>query len=262
MLPQVGEQLRRLGPVFAEPRLFLFHARQRVEHPLGDLAVPVQGALARDPESPHMDPVVERLPCWKLVAPADVIRGAGGEDGHVVVGRQPPRHGAAVPLGPSGDRGAEAVDHARELQRRVQFAAEPCVLDRELLDAGGQQPVHPLLPPEVVAVVIDQPAYQRQQQPPLDEHDRRADDRSMTGKSEARVEAPLLVVGQQFRQEDGALAALDGASEHLVDGGEELGIAVGHGAVRDEALAAIAARGRLDFFHQLLDRHVLYFRGS
>ncbi len=143
------------------------------------------------------------------------------------VGRQPPRHGAAVPFGPSGDRGAEAVDHARELQRRFSSRRSRAFSMRELLDAGGQQPVHPLLPPEVVAVVLDQPAHERQQQPLLDEHDRRADDRSMTGKPEARVETPLLVVGQQFRQEDGALAALDGASEHLVDGGEELGVAVG-----------------------------------
>ena len=97
------DQPRHVGAVLAKPLFFLGLARQRVEHPLGDLAVAVERALSRGWKPTHADRAVERLAGWKLVPPADVVGGAGREDGDVVRGRQPLGDGAAVRFGPSGD---------------------------------------------------------------------------------------------------------------------------------------------------------------
>src|SRR5262245_4765229 len=71
--------------------------------------------------------------------------------------------------------------HAREgttlwsLAARGERAAQARVLDCQLLDAGEQHPVQPILPPEVLLAVLEEPARERQQQPPLHEQDEAAD---------------------------------------------------------------------------------------
>ena len=102
---------------------------------------------------------------------------------------------AAVPLGAAGEVGSEPVDDARELHQadwiiderpvravgrssgglarrsRLDLSAQAGVLDRELLDAGEQDPVEVILAPEVLLAVLEQPPRQRQQQLLLGEQD-------------------------------------------------------------------------------------------
>ena len=91
-----------------------------------------------------------------------------------------------MPLGAAGDVGAEPMDDAGQLHGSAltawalahHVAAQAGVLDRELLDAGEQHPVEVILPAEVVLAVLEQPARQRQQDPPLGEQDEPADGRA------------------------------------------------------------------------------------
>src|SRR4029453_17176843 len=92
-------------------------------------------------------------------------------------------------------------------RERLDVAAKLRVLDRELLDAGHQQAIQPLLAAEVLLGVLEKPARERQENAPFGEQNRRAGDPAMAGKRQTGLERPVLFVFEDFRQEQGRIVA-------------------------------------------------------
>ena len=117
-------------------------------------------------------------PAGIVIAPGDVILGAGREDRDVVrAPRGAPRSGGSALRSRrrcrrrSDERRTPASSDGVFVSRAPIVAAQARVLDRELLDAGEQHPVEMILAAEVLLAVFEQPARQRQQQLPLREQD-------------------------------------------------------------------------------------------
>ena len=120
----------------------------------------------------------------------------------------PPRRGGS-------GRGAQHVDVLPQAR----------VLDRQRLEAREQHEVDLVLPAEVLARVFVQPAVQRQQDAPLQEQERAADNRPVRREAQRRVHAPLLLVRQQLGQQQlTAVARVEPTPEHAGDRIEDLGI--------------------------------------
>ena len=168
------EQLRRIGAVLAEPLLLLRRRSRdrRRSRSLRSMKRCMSRSRATGNRSTRSGPIA-RLAGGIVIAPGDVILGAGREDGDVVLRGEMLGDEAAVPLGAAGDVGPEPVDDARQLHRAglpaeadapvSMSSAKAGVLERELLDAGEQHPVEMILAAEVVLAVLEQPARQRQQ---------------------------------------------------------------------------------------------------
>src|SRR5258705_13380601 len=75
-----------------------------------------------------------------------------------------------------------------------EIAAQPSVLERELFDAGEQDPVQAILAAEVLLAVLEQPPRQRQQQPFLREQDQSSGSgRSVRAQVQMGLEPPVDV---------------------------------------------------------------------
>ena len=108
-----------------------------------------------------------------------------------------------------------------------------------------------------IEAVFEQPARQRQHHASLKEDHDRSNHWTMAGKGETRLEPPLLVVRDQFRQEDRfVIAALDRLAQHALDDGVDVLVAVfGRRAFGQQSRAPLAAQVVLDLAHHALDAH-------
>src|SRR4051794_40652942 len=98
---------------------------------------------------------------------------------------------------------------------RLDLAAKAGILDRELLDAGKQDPVEMLLAPEVLLAVLEEPPCQRKQHFLLRKQDHASDGGGpVCREGQVRLQSPVNVavdeLGQQRRVH---IAAVDGAGE-------------------------------------------------
>jgi hypothetical protein len=106
-----------------------------------------------------------------------------------------------------------------------------------------------------------QPTRCRQQEPALDEHQHRPEDRTMAGETQMRGQpAIILAAGQLGKEQRVMIARLDRAAQNPVHRRVDLGVAIfGRGAVRQETLAPRPAHLVFDPAHHVvnLDRHYL-----
>ena len=222
---QVIDEARHDRAVLVEPARLLLERRRAGEHQVADVPERVQPPRTLHAEPQDADAVHPGLPGRIGVAPRHVVLRRRGQHGHVVPCGEVLGDRSAVRFGSAGHVRAVPVDDARELHRaagspggapgprasgrgaqRVDVLPQARVLDRQRLEAREQHEVHLVLPAEVLARVLVEPAVQRQENAPLQEQERAADDRPVRREAQRRVHPPLLLVGQQLGQQQ--LAAI------------------------------------------------------
>ena len=118
-------EARDIGPLPPqELRLLLVRADSFVE----GLRERVEGrevALFLDRETPHEDPIAERVAGGELVAPGHVVAGAGGEDLHLVGEGQPLRDGPGQRLRAPGHVLTVALDDEGHAPRHGRLQVAP-----------------------------------------------------------------------------------------------------------------------------------------
>ena len=139
---------------------------------------------------------------------------------------------------------------ARARAQRVDVLPQACVLDGERFKAREQREVHLVLPPEVLARVLVEPAVQRQQHASLEEQERAANHGTVGREAQRRVDAPVFLVGQQLGQQQlAAIARVEPAPEHAGDGVEDLRIPELRRSARREPLPHLRADASLQIGH-------------
>src|SRR6266516_452751 len=148
------------------------------------------------------------------------------------------------------------VHRVGELAMRFRLApvapAKVGILDRQVLDAREQHRVDALLAPEILLAVLEQPAGHRQQHAPLHEQDEPADHPAVRGEPQMRLQLPLDVTVQQFREQQRiGVAFVDGAAEDGADALEDRFVLVLGGATPlDDVPPQTVAHVALDVVHQ------------
>jgi len=140
---------------------------------------------------------------------------------------------------------------------RFCHSAEFRVLDRELFNAREEDPVHALLALKVFQAVLVEPARDRQEQAPLEEHDDRADDRPVAREAQAGLELPLVFVAEHVGQQHRVVVArFDGAPEDRLDRRVDVGVAIILGrAFLEQARAPLPAQVVFDLAHHAVNAY-------
>src|SRR3954451_23639082 len=104
---------------------------------------------------------------------------------------------------------------ARRSRGRCDGGSQLRILNRELLDAGEQNRIQLLLPPEVFEAVFVQPAGEREQEAALEKQQHRPKDGPVARKAKVRRELPVGIAAEKIRKQQRAvIASLEGAPEH------------------------------------------------
>jgi len=143
----------------------------------------------------------------------------------------------------------------RLVHQAPEIASKPGVLDRQLLDAGEQDPIDALLAPEVLETVLVEPSHDGQQDAPFEEHDELSENRAMAREAETGLQLPLVLVAHQGRKKERVVVArLHRVAQDAFDDGEQLFVGVlARTAPIEELLTKLIAEIALEPTHQRLD---------